>query len=354
MPIKASMLLLIAGLLAGGCREDPPQPEVDAGVHPPVPAARLVGWGHAPANHAVRDEAPLLLRADPETLALAERLTAALRRTKPGLEIRAERLAPDGRADTAPEPTASQYPKLGLGTVPVAPAARGRSDPRRTQLPIARGALTVVVHPDNPLAERGLTLGELRRIFSARAESMDEVEFWGDLGVAGEWTQNPVVRYGHRPGSSLHAYLKEEVLAGAPFKSDLTQLADSVAIVQAVAADPNAIGYAELPSTGHRVAAVPIAERRGLDPIAPTAEAVAAGTYPLLPLVHVQLHEGATPWQRAEIAALLDFIYGEHGQAIVAASGYQPLPQHLIAEIRARLGLTPNRTQPTQTTEANP
>ena len=352
MPIKASMLLLIAGLLAGGCREDPPQPEVDAGVHPPVPAARLVGWGDATARHAV-DEAPLLLGADSETLALAERLTAALGRTDPSLEIRAVRLVPDGRPGAGPD-TANQYPKLRLGTVPTEQAARERSDTRRTQLPIARGALTVVVHPDNPLAERGLTLAELRRIFSARAESMDEVEFWGDLGVAGEWTQNPVVRYGHRPGSSLHAYLKEEVLAGAPFKSDLTQLADSVAIVQAVAADPNAIGYADLPSTGNRVAAVPIAERRGLDPIAPTAEAVAAGTYPLLPLVHVQLHEGATPWQRAEIAALLDFIYGEHGQAIVAASGYQPLPQHLIAEIRARLGLTPNRTQPTQTTEANP
>lgn len=354
MPIKASMLLVIAGLLVGGCREDPPQPEVDARVHPPVHAARLVGWGDAPARHAIRSDAPLLLRADPETLALAERLTAALGRTDPGLEIRAVRLTPDGPPGTGPGPAASQYPKLRLGTVPVEPAARERSDPHRTQLPIARGALTVVVHPDNPLAERGLTLAELRWIFSARAESMDDVEFWGDVGVAGEWTQNPVVRYGHRPGSSLHAYLQEEVLAGAPFKSDLTQLADSAAVVQAVATDPNAIGYADLASTGNRVAAVPIAERRGLDPIAPTAEAVAAGTYPLVSLVHVHLHEDATPWQRAEIAALLDFIYGEHGQAIVAASGYQPLPQHLVTEILARLGRKPNRTQATQTTEANP
>lgn len=357
MPIKASVLLLIVGLLTSGCKDDPPQPEVGAVAAAHLPAAarpmHALAWQtRARADSLVRVGAagePLRLGAEADTRALAEQLAAGLRRSHPGVSILT---APLADAPTqGPEPQ-SHTASLAL-VAAEAPPGRGPR-PGTAGLPVALHALVLVVHPDNPLAERGLTLTEIEQIFAAGTPSAETVEFWGDVGVAGAWTQNPVTRYGLAPGNSLRGFLQQRALAGAEFRADVHTRGGSAEVVRAVAADPNAIGYAALPFVGPGVAVVPIAERRGSEAATPTESALAARSYPLTLTVGLHLDQRAAARQREAIAALLSFVYSAQGQAAVAAGGYLPLPRQLIAETRQRLGLPPNHAHPMQMTEVDP
>lgn len=343
MAFTARTCVLIAGLVLAGCEDEPPQPEVGAAtgmeyapgmVHTAsrVSKARLPGPTNAGADNSLR------LGVDADTRLLAARLAAAMQAARPGFTL-----------ETV---TSSELPSTRTAAFLTTTPRRDQPPSSSAAFPVALNALIVVVHPDNPLAQRGLTLRELARVFSARTPESALAEYWGDIGVAGEWLEEPITRYGTAPDDGLHAYLREAVLQGAPVRQDVISRVGSASVVRSVAADVNAIGYAGLPFGAPDVAAVPIAPARGRAAVEPSREAVAASRYPLAGFLAV--HCNAAAGLHAGLFALLDFIYSEQGQALVAESDYLPLPEPVRAAARQRLGPTSQISPALSTMERSP
>lgn len=105
------------------------------------------------------------------------------------------------------------------------------------ELPVALDALSIVRHIDNDFA-MDLTLDELSRIW----EPDSTVTTWSD--VRPEWPNEDIVLVGRSAGSGTFEYFTHHVTGevGA-IRDDYQATEDSTELVDAIAADPNALGF---------------------------------------------------------------------------------------------------------------
>ena len=96
------------------------------------------------------------------------------------------------------------------------------------------------------------------------------------------------------------------------------------AIVQDVAADPQAIGCASIFFAAKRVRAVPLVGSDG-QVCAPTAENVRAHKYPLSRFLYVCVNKPPNRPLSGPAAEFVRFLLSREGQAIVVAGGNIPL-----------------------------
>src|SRR5260370_15156036 len=122
------------------------------------------------------------------------------------------------------------------------------------------GPLAVFVHRDNPLAS--VTVDQLRRIYTG------ETSRWGKLGLSGAWAERAVHSYGVERGTPLALSFQRNAMEGAAFGQRITGFPQSSDVVQKVASDPAAIGFAAAMRAVHGVRVVPIAPRGGGAPVA--------------------------------------------------------------------------------------
>lgn len=171
----------------------------------------------------------------------------------------------------------------------------------------AADALTVIVHPDNPIAS--MTLDGLAGLYTGKTET---------------WPHGtPVVAYGRQSSSGTYGFFRKAVL-GTDFGTSVREMNGNAQIVEAVAADPGGVGYVAvgyLRAGAKGVRALEISTEAGgpsFDPL--DAAAVARGDYPITrPLF--QYTNG--PPQ----GALLDFFryeLGPEGQALAVEMGFYP------------------------------
>jgi phosphate transport system substrate-binding protein len=175
--------------------------------------------------------------------------------------------------------------------------------------------IAVIVHPSNPI--RSLTVAQLAALFSGKVES------WSELGGP---SVRPVL-YGRPSYSGTHAFFKERVVRRGDKKATdeyaprVVPLEQSGAIVAAVAADPAAVGYVGMGWVKAGVASVAVAPEAGAPSVAPTAEAVRTGRYPLYrPLL---LYSRGDP--QGELRRLLQFALAGEGRKLVAAHDFTPV-----------------------------
>jgi phosphate transport system substrate-binding protein len=127
---------------------------------------------------------------------------------------------------------------------------------------IALDALSVVVHPANPV--RDLSRNQIRALFAGQVTTWAEVG-GGDL---------PVVVVIRSPASGTYAFFRDHVLAGGTYASGALTAAGTAEVVARAAADPAAVGYA---GVAHHEGVVQVA----VDGVPPTAETARGGRYPL-------------------------------------------------------------------------
>src|SRR5205085_3958008 len=121
---------------------------------------------------------------------------------------------------------------------------------------------------------RGLTLEQLDGIFSrTQLRGAGSIETWGQAGLTGEWVNRSILLYGYGPGDGANQIFCQEVLQGGEYRLSLLAEPAGSAIVQDVAADPLAIGYASIFFASKRTRAVPLAGADGRF-YAPTEENV--------------------------------------------------------------------------------
>jgi phosphate transport system substrate-binding protein len=114
------------------------------------------------------------------------------------------------------------------------------------QIVIARDALALIVHPNNPI--NNLSGEQIKAIFSGTIRS------WAEVGGP----PAPIVLVSREAGSGTFSAFEELVMKGVPIVSSALRQGSNGAIRQIVAEDPNAIGYISLGIVDQTVKALSI------------------------------------------------------------------------------------------------
>lgn len=180
---------------------------------------------------------------------------------------------------------------------------------------IARDAIAIIVHPDNPIDE--LTLEQISAIYSG------QITNWRVLG--GE--DRPIVRLSRETNSGTHVYFLENVLRLGDKESDLLfsmdtlLLPSSEGIIKETSQNQNAIGYDGLGYVTDEVKVIRVAAEPGGEYILPSLATVNAGLYPISRELY--MYTNGDPSGR--LAEYLDWIFSEDAQNIVAELGFVPI-----------------------------
>ena len=137
-------------------------------------------------------------------------------------------------------------------------------------------------------------------------------------GCAGQ----EIVRVGRQNNSGTYAYFREWTLGEkADFKMGSRDMQGSKDVVDLVTNTPCAIGYSGLGylTKGVKAACVSKADEPCVEP---TEQTAIDGTYPISRGLYMYTQGEAT----GDNKAYLDWILSDAGQAIVARSGYAPVP----------------------------
>ena len=173
---------------------------------------------------------------------------------------------------------------------------------------IARDAMVLVVHPDNPV--ENVTVEDLRSIYRG------EYRRWSDVGGR----RANIVAVVQPPETDLSGFVVHELLDGAtPEIPARVELSDS-AVVKAVLNDVNAIGYVSLAGVEMGAKALRVAPLRGLSYWKPDLEAVYKGDYPLTRYFNVFVRADG----RRLAHGFITFMTSSDGQKLVHDAGLVP------------------------------
>ena len=167
---------------------------------------------------------------------------------------------------------------------------------------MALDGLVLVVHPLNPVAN--VTTAEAQALYNGRIESWD--------GVGGP--QQAVALIGRERGSGVRLLFFERVLVEQRPSINAVIRPDNASLLDAVAAEPGAVGYTMLGAASGRDDVAPL----NLDGIAPTPNSVGTQNYPLtVPLYFVAPTEPAGPGTGGMLRAFLAWLQSDEGQMIL-------------------------------------
>ncbi|HKZ83862.1 MAG TPA: phosphate ABC transporter substrate-binding protein [Anaerolineae bacterium] len=232
---------------------------------------------------------------------------------------------PDVRISVTGGGSGTGIASLINGTADIANASRAMKAEERAEaesngiqpveIPVARDAIAVIVHPDNPV--ESLTLQQISDIYSGKITN------WKEAG--GE--DRPIVLLSRETNSGTHVYFLEEVVRLGDsqnktlFSPDTLLLPSSEGITAEVRQNLNAIGYDGLGYVTPDVKTVAVAAGPGAPYVKPSIESVNAGQYPIArPLF---MYTNGEP--DGAIKEFIDWILGPDGQMIVAGLGFVPL-----------------------------
>ncbi|MCL2109130.1 MAG: phosphate ABC transporter substrate-binding protein [Oscillospiraceae bacterium] len=174
---------------------------------------------------------------------------------------------------------------------------------------IAKDALALITHPDNPVTH--LTLEQVRGIYTGRITN------WSMVGG----DNAPIHRITREAGSGTRSAFEEMVMADELIDKRAVVLNSNGAIRQIVAGNSNAIGFISLG----------LVDYEGLEPVkalelegvAPTQENVLAGEYNLYrPFLFVAAEE---PLGDSPTRLFIDFVLSEDGQNLLKGEGLIPI-----------------------------
>lgn len=189
---------------------------------------------------------------------------------------------------------------------------------------VALDGIAIIVHQQNPIGV--LTIDQLRGIYNGTYTN------WNQLGGP----DRTIVAYGRQSTSGTYAYFQEVVLRNGDYRTDMNQMTGNSAIVNAVEGDIGGIGYVGIgyaeSSTG--ISIVNLKKNETAPAYSPLNDtAVLSFDYPLARYLYVYTDGAPAGALKTYISWILD-----EGQTIARQIGYYPLPEEVLAEMRARLG----------------
>jgi phosphate transport system substrate-binding protein len=189
-----------------------------------------------------------------------------------------------------------------------------------TPVVVAFDAVAIYVHKDNPLEQ--ITLQQLDSLYSAeRRRGGPRVTRWGDLGLGGEWQELKILFFGFGPSEGVHAWMREQVLKGAPFRGIVDEQPGGGGLATACGSVPASIGYASQVFRTKRTKLLKI----GADEAGPFYEPSRAncldGKYPLARELLIYVNRPPGKELPPKVLEFLAFATSEVGQRCVEAAG---------------------------------
>jgi len=177
---------------------------------------------------------------------------------------------------------------------------------------IAKDGLCVILNPDNPV--KSLSMDQVGAIYSG------SISNWSQVGGPNQ----RIVVTGRDSSSGTYGFFRDTLFPGRPYRSDMLTLPSNNAIAITVSREPGAIGYigiAFYEKWEGKVKAVPVAEKKGGAPVAPSVKTVSDGTYPLFRYLFMVTRGNP----KGEAADFIKFALSPQGQQVVTKVGYVPV-----------------------------
>lgn len=165
---------------------------------------------------------------------------------------------------------------------------------------IARDAISIVVHPQNPI--ENLTLQQLKKIYAG------EITNWREVG---SWDKKIIV-IARDFSSGSFIIFNEIVLDSTKVKRNSLRLPSNNAVVTNVGYTPGAIGYIGLGYVTDNVKIVAV------DSVLPDHATIHKGDYKLTRLLYMYTSDSAAD----STQDFINFILSDEGQQIVESQGY--------------------------------
>jgi phosphate transport system substrate-binding protein len=172
----------------------------------------------------------------------------------------------------------------------------------------AKDGLSVYLNDQNPVD--ALSLDQLKSIYTG------ETTNWKDVGGP----DAKIVVYGRENNSGTYVFFRDNVLKGKDYVSSMQSLPGTAAVVNAVAKDKYGIGYGGA-AYGKGIKFAKVKKDANAPGVAPTAESIKDGSYPLTRYLFMYLRSRPT----GELKQYIDWILSPEGQAVVAQVGYFPV-----------------------------
>lgn len=182
----------------------------------------------------------------------------------------------------------------------------------------ALDGLAVVVNAANPVNE--LTMKQVGMIYTGYTND------W--KGVGGPAKR--IIRYSRESNSGTYVFFKEHVLLNRDYAADSQTMPGTSALAEAVAKDPNGIGYGGVAyfAENPKLKILKIRKDEKSEAVSPMGtggkpnyQAVWSGSYPIARYLYV--YSAGQPQGAAK--AYMDWILGPEGQAIVEKMDYIPV-----------------------------
>ncbi|RMI15346.1 MAG: phosphate ABC transporter substrate-binding protein [Calditrichaeota bacterium] len=206
-----------------------------------------------------------------------------------------------------------------------------------TQVRTALDALAVFVHKNNPL--ECLSLEEVDAIFSKTRKRgyPENITTWGQLGLKGEWANQPIRIYGRNSASGTYGFFKEHALRKGDYKDEVKEQPGSASVVQGVTEDKFAIGYSGIGYKTSGVKALALSKKKGGTCYEGSYENVVNRKYPLSRYLYIYIVKNPNKPLDPLVREFLKYVLSYEGQQIVVKDGYLPLPYEVVMEERAKL-----------------
>ncbi len=234
-----------------------------------------------------------------------EKLQDAFKSVEPGIVIEIQGVGSSAGVKAAAD-----------GTAQIGMASREITDSERdeyglNEIVIAKDAIAVVVHPDNPIDD--LTMEQVKDLFEGTITN------WSELGG----NDQAVAVICREDGSGTRAAFEEIVglemdLGGIPVSSVVPTaiIQEGTGAVKATtAAQEGGIGFVSLGYIDDTIKAITI------EGASPSVEDTLSGAYPISRPLLILTNGEVAP----EVDAFINYILGSEGQAILEAENYVPV-----------------------------
>jgi phosphate transport system substrate-binding protein len=211
-------------------------------------------------------------------------------------------------------------------------------------------ALMVYVHKDNPLA--GMTLAQLDAIYSAerRRGASGPIKTWGQLGLKGEWADRPIHVLGYNFDTGMAGFFRLTVMRDSDrwnpelkdFDNGRTPAGEVINagtyILDAVAKDPAAIGFANVLFENPGVKRIGLAPEAGQPFVEPTKENAWLRRWPLTRYSTAFINRRPGQPVDPKVREFLRYILSRDGMAaIVQDRAFLPLDEATLEQQRQLL-----------------
>jgi phosphate transport system substrate-binding protein len=183
---------------------------------------------------------------------------------------------------------------------------RSRFNTTGAEIAVAKDGVTFYVNEKNPLSS--LTMDQLKGIY------LGDLTNWKQVGGP----DAPIVVYSRENSSGTYTFVKDNLLGGEDYTASAQTLPGTAAVVNAVSKEKNGIGYG---GAAYAKGVKELKIKVGSDELAPTAENIKSGKYPLSRDLYFYLRGKPS----GEAKAFIDFTLSTEGQQIVNKVGYFPV-----------------------------